>query len=153
MLKLYVTLYYDGQINNHNIKFLNVDNIDEAKKIIYLVFPSSIKNGLGVPEDCIAYIMRHTQLLPRQLICILNAIVIQNRREGNEELSISENAVIEGIKSKEQEITNDIFEAYSFVHENALEACIKCIPELPLKFSSSKLQSNLQSAWKKGCLA
>ena len=36
-------------------------------------------NGFGQPEEPIAYIMRHTQLLPRHLIEILNEIIDRAR--------------------------------------------------------------------------
>jgi hypothetical protein len=36
--------------------------------------PKTVKGGLGVEEDTVAYLLRHTQLLPRHLIEILNNV-------------------------------------------------------------------------------
>ncbi len=35
-------------------------------------FPDTVVNQIGFEEPTIAYILRHTQLLPRQLLLILN---------------------------------------------------------------------------------
>ena len=47
----------------------------DAEATLRAVLPREITNGLGGPEDTVAYLLRHTQLLPRQLIMILNQIM------------------------------------------------------------------------------
>ncbi|MEJ0043617.1 MAG: hypothetical protein WDM81_15980 [Rhizomicrobium sp.] len=53
------------------------DGIHDFFKI---VMPREFRNSLGDPEDPLAYIMRHTQLLPRHTIAIFNSIITKSLR-------------------------------------------------------------------------
>jgi hypothetical protein len=90
---------------------------DAAERTLRAILPSGdIATATGSLEDPVAYIMRHTQLLPRHLINILNKIV---------QLSIAElepggvphvtaRQITEGVRSIETTIVDGILTTYSY---------------------------------------
>jgi hypothetical protein len=46
------------------VRHLNPDQYADALALFYSVFPKTLRNALGVEEQTLPYILRHTQLLP-----------------------------------------------------------------------------------------
>ncbi len=135
-LNLFLNLYEYQNFNNQN----PIDK-EGAQKILKKILPPKIKNYLGVFEDPIAYILRHTQLLPRHLIMILNSIYKTNKRHRkSSELLFTEDGIREGIAEVEPRIVDENFNAYSPVYPKAKIVCERCIPELHNKFSLGDLE-------------
>jgi hypothetical protein len=107
---------------------------DHALHLLEAVLPPRVQNRLGQTEKAIPYILRHTQLLPRQLMRLMNRIWERNKRLGNPPHAISPQAVVEGVRNTEEELTGDILTAYSAVHPHARTCCERSIPQLPLHF-------------------
>lgn len=79
-------------------------------------FPAVVTNQhFDVPEDPTAYIFRHSQLLPRQLILIGNAIagihgkILTHRQFSSE-------SVRNGVRSAERDIATEVFNAFAIAH-------------------------------------
>jgi len=104
------------------------------------LLPDSITNGLRLPERSIPYILRHTQLLPRQLLLYLNHISREHHAQHGSATPFSAEAIRNGIRQAEGIICEEILSAYSFVHPGGRTACERCIPELPLRFSDATLR-------------
>ena len=98
-----------------------------------------ICNSFFNDESVIPYILRHTQLLPRQFFRYLNGIFVKNRRLGNDYLKISSQAIKDGVAEHEQFIIGEIFSAFKYAYPDARRVCERCIPELPYAFSYSLL--------------
>lgn len=120
-------------------KGLNPDNKQEAKKIVFSIFPEVVENNLGQQEGTLAYLVRHTQLLPRQLLRYLNQIASKHLKDGGTFHPISGTEVVAGIAAIEGSIAEEIFSAYQAIYPNAREACDRAIPELPRKFKHGDL--------------
>ncbi len=89
----------------------------------------------------VAYILRHTQLLPRHLLMFLNSIFEKQRKLNESKYpQISEAAVKSGIAQIEYRLCQEIFSGYQTLYPDANAVCEACIPELPLQFSHSDLQ-------------
>ena len=75
-LVLYCQLYEHDLWAKFDIReiddFKKFIDFETAKKILYHVFPKHIENNLGSNEITLAYIARHTQLIPLQFTIILN---------------------------------------------------------------------------------
>ncbi len=138
-LRIYLLEYEPTFCETKGFSNFNLDDRKEAQALFDLVFPKEITNSRKMREATIAYIWRHTQLLPRQLLAYLNAIVKRNSDKGGSIVNITEEAVIDGVQSKEGDIANEILSAYGFVHPHAGAVCAACIPELPLSFSTGQL--------------
>lgn len=143
--KLYLSLY---DLSCYaQIKKLDTTNYSDAQKLMKMFLPEKVTNRFGVSEDIISYIMRHTQLSPRQLLMMLNTIFTY--KNGNDGPMISENAVVRGIRSTEQVLINEVVNAYRPIYPNADIVCQRCFPELKKKFTLGDLQRTFRTHGKR----
>lgn len=103
------------------------------------IFPESVSDGHGIPEEPTAYILRHTQLLPRQFLMYLNNIAVKNRRIHGEIVRISGQAIVDGVRETENVVGHEIFSAYRPVYPGANDACERCLPYLSVQFRDGDL--------------
>lgn len=84
--------------------------------------PEKIENGLGFNEDTFAYILRHTQRRPRQLISIFNSI-LRNAVARHGITSICQESVVVGVHSDESllDMLNDVFVPFLDVTDSVLD--------------------------------
>lgn len=118
---------------------LDLDKRSDAVTFWHSLLPESIENKIGGVEDPLAYLLRHTQLLPRHLLSYLNQISIKQQRNDTDLMKFERDAVLEGIHETEETICAQIFAAYKYVHASAQQACEQCIPYLPLRFTDGDL--------------
>jgi GTPase SAR1 family protein len=137
-------------ISKHQLLVLNEFNSNRFANALKEILPEKITCRLGISEDPIAYIIRHTQLLPRHLLMILNEICLKSRKyPSSVPRKISEEAIKEGISSVEETLTQEIFTAYKTVYPQAENVCRACIPEMQHRFSIGDLQRVFRSHGKK----
>lgn len=138
-LAIYLEIHEAEFYHQNRIANLNLENRDDCQRLFKLIMPDFVVNGLGKEEEPIAYILRHTQLLPRQLFTIINSIVQKNNSLGGCLTNLTEQAVKEGVYESEKELTDEIFTAYRFSYPQAKNVCEKSIPYLPFTFSVGHL--------------
>ncbi len=97
--------------------------------------PSRMTNRLGFPEDSISYISRHTQLLPRHFINILNEILSSAIKSGDREFPVSSDRVVAGVRAVEDNICEGILSGFEQKFPLAEEICRVLIPHLPNVFT------------------
>lgn len=124
-----------------------IDTKSDAQSVIECIFPEYVTCRLGVKEDSIAYVLRHTQLLPRHIIQIMNCIAEKHRKEtdGVSLAGISEVAIRKGISEVESTLVQEVFRAYRSQYPLANTVCEECIPELQHKFSIGDLERVFRS--------
>ena len=88
-------LYGEGEIDDPT-EYEYLDDKNKALKYMYSIIPDRIESISGVMFDTMAYIIRHTQKKPRQLIQMLNTI-ISIAEYLNEKDAISDVVIREGI--------------------------------------------------------
>jgi hypothetical protein len=104
---------------------------DDARRLIDLVLPATVTNSFGGQEDTVAYLLRHTQLLPRHLITILNCVWhAQAAHDPGAPVPVKPIAVVEGVRQGEYEIVSDILASFSGVHPTARLCCERVLPNL-----------------------
>lgn len=137
-LKIYLELYYPDYLKR--LLPLDLTGRADALKLFNAVLPKTITNHAGFQEETIAYILRHTQLLPRHFLILLNSIF--RSTGGTQSLNpfpVSEARIINGIRQVEERIVTEIFVAFKLIHPAAEDVCKRCIPELGHKFSMGDL--------------
>ena len=97
-------------------------------------FPRTIINGRGVEEYTIRYLLRHTQMLPRQVIACLNAIANKSIALKDSNLRFSQEAIVEGIKSISHRLVYGIFSGFKNVYPYAEEICKAILPNIRAVF-------------------
>jgi hypothetical protein len=137
-LMIYLELYYPDYLK----KLLPLDPTKraDAMTLFNAVLPKTIYNQAGFPEETISYILRHTQLLPRHFLMLLNSIF----KSGNgtrtlNPFPVSEGRILNGVRAVEERIVKEIFVAFRLIYPTAEGVCKRSLPELGHKFSVGEL--------------
>ncbi|MGI9646925.1 MAG: AfsR/SARP family transcriptional regulator [Acidimicrobiia bacterium] len=138
-LHLFLRLYHPQHLSDALKGTFDPTSFYDARFVLQSILPAEVTGTGGRKEDTLAYIMRHTQLLPRHLLRILNGIMQRTIELGEPATSVSEEAVIDGVRRVEELLVTEIFTAYGSVHPLARDACRRLIPELPIAFSEGYL--------------
>jgi hypothetical protein len=107
--------------------------------LLRAALPAEVTNGLGGVEDPLAYILRHTQLLPRHLIEILNNVFTAPDPRATP-WAITGEAVRLGVRSAEKIIVSGIFAAHRASYEFAPGALKRLTNRLSICFQASELR-------------
>jgi hypothetical protein len=118
----------------------------ESRDFLASFFPSSITSSYGASEEPIAYLLRHTQLIPRQIIAILNQVYKESQSNGhspgkNSITLFSEQALRDGVERKINEITDDIITGYREKYPRLQVVLDAIVPNLPLHFVDADMDS------------
>lgn len=136
-LNLYTRLYFPDRVRTPP----DLTHRDQVQDFLRKFLPAQVTNKLGVSEETIAYLLRHTQLQPRHILLYLNAIFEKQRKlDRSKYPSIDESAVVTAIAETEHLLTEEVFSGYRMLYPRAKAACESCIPQLPLRFGHSTLQ-------------
>jgi hypothetical protein len=106
--------------------------------LLRAALPPTIRNGLGIEEDPIAYLMRHTQLLPRHLIEILNRVFTASARQ-SVPWAVTENAIRSGTRQGEIVIIKGIFSAHQASYPYARDVLKRMANRLDICFEARAL--------------
>jgi hypothetical protein len=137
-LAFYLELYYP----NYWKRLLPLDLTSriDALKLFNAVLPKTIYNQAGFQEETISYILRHTQMLPRHFLILLNSIFKSgNNAQSLNPFPISEGRILNGVHQVDERIVTEIFVAFKITYPTAESVCKRCIPELGHKFSVGEL--------------
>lgn len=126
---------------------LNVERERDALALLRSVLPTRIVGELGVEEEGVAYLLRHTQLLPRHVLRILNAVWLREPAPDGA-VEVSPAALLQGIRDVEDQIVTEICKAYELIHPVANEVCRAVIKNLPRRFSDSQLHRTFNQVGK-----
>jgi len=135
-LMYYLALYYPEFLRGMSQPDLT--KRADALMLFSKVLPEKITNQAGFQEETMSYILRHTQLLPRHFLMLLNSI-FKGSGSGRNPFPISEERIISGVRKVEEFIVSEIFVAFKLIHPTAELTCKRCLPELEHKFSVGEL--------------
>jgi hypothetical protein len=137
-LMYYLAIYHPGFVRT--LDPLDLTKRADALALFSKVLPEKITNQSGFQEETMSYILRHTQLLPRHFLMLLNSIFKGlGSGSGSNPFPISEEKIINGVRKVEEFIVGEIFVAFKLIHPTAEIACKRCLPELGHKFSVGQL--------------
>jgi hypothetical protein len=94
-LHLFLRLYHPKHLSDALKGAFDPTSFYDARFVLRSILPSEVTGTGGRKEDTLAYIMRHTQLLPRHLLRILNGIMQRNIELGEPATAVSPEAVME----------------------------------------------------------
>jgi hypothetical protein len=135
-LMFYLALHHPSVLKR--ISPLDLTKRADALTLFNAVLPSHITNQSGYREETISYILRHTQLLPRHFVILLNSI-FKYPGSNTQRFPIREERIVNGIRQVEDFMVREIFVAFDLMYPNAEETCRRCLPELGHKFTMSDL--------------
>jgi hypothetical protein len=127
------------------------DHHDVLKKVWEPYFGKQIVNGDGLPEKTFPYVLRHTQMRPRQLIVLCNSIAKCAKEDKSFPHFIPDN-LVQGIKQGEENLADEVFNSYASVYPNAAKIA-DALSGLPLIFKGQELDKRARetaSQWPAG---
>jgi hypothetical protein len=113
---------------------------EDVRNLYRQLMPSHVTNGLGRQEDSVAYLLRHTQLLPRHLILILNSIAVRSHDRTGGYRNFDAEQIVIGIREAERDIAENVLSPWR-THNNELLKCVeRNFPDLPPIFALGEFQ-------------
>lgn len=135
-----------------NIDDINWDNYKDVLKNFWIPhFGETLRNRCGLREGTFPYVLRHTQMRPRQLIFICNSIAeiaIQSGRFPE----FAQPELIKGIQLAEKSLAEEVLNAYSQIYPG-VDRIVNALSGLPSVFKGELLDSRAKqtaSAWPSG---
>ncbi len=127
--------YYEPDFFDKEISYLDLEKRKNAFRFWDKFFPLEIINRNKISEKPVAYILRHTQLLPRHFILIMTQILRRSIKIDKSPFKVSERHIVDGVFEAENEIRAQILEAYQAPIHIASDACKQFLPELKTHFT------------------
>jgi hypothetical protein len=146
-LALYLELYDEPALERFQAMGIAQDRT--ASIVLFQeLLPSEIateqKGGADRPpghlEQSMTYIARHTQLLPRDFLQILNHIFSRAIDTSGTLGPITEKMVVDGVREAVQIISQGIKSAFEYRYPHLWDLCSASIPELPRRFTEGDLR-------------
>ena len=110
-------------------------NREDIYEFWWQYLPQKIVNNLDESEDSFAYILRHTQLLPRHVIGIFNEIIRLSISRNDENLEVTEDDIKRGVKLAADSICDGILSSYRYVHPYGHDLCENMLPHMKNSFT------------------
>jgi hypothetical protein len=104
------------------------------------LMPKSVINKLGHQEDSFAYILRHTQLLPRHIIGIFNQIIRLSLLRDNDEFRMTEDDIARGVRLAANSLCAGLLSSYRQIHPAASNLCESMLPHMTNAFTMSEFR-------------
>lgn len=105
------------------------------------LMPKTVVNKLGCKEDSFAFILRHTQLLPRHIIGIFNQIIRLSLSRDDDQFRMTEDDIIRGVRLAANSHCAGILSSYRQIHPSASDLCGIMLPHLNNAFTMTEFRT------------
>lgn len=112
---------------------------DDYEMLLDKVITPSLRNLAGAPERTIAYVLRHTQLLPRQVLYIFNEALHRAIVESTGPPVVRPAHIVESVCEAEATLCAEVFSAHRYRYPEAKKVAGRLIPYLPFRFDDGYL--------------
>jgi len=122
------------------VHYPTIDALDSDDPVTLLgrLFPPSVVNRSGIEEPTYAYLLRHTQLLPRQIFHIINSALAQALIETGTP-RVAGHHLVAAVAEVEAALCPEVFSAHSYRYPLAHQVARQLIPFLPFRFDDAEL--------------
>jgi hypothetical protein len=141
--RLFLELYDSAY--GRRLKDLDLNRREDVRTFWSYFFRTKQVNRYGAEEDGMTYVMRHTQLLPRQLFRILQGIIVSSSKLTSGYQEFKSEAIRASIEEMEPIIANEIFGGYRYVYPFAESLGRFVFGNFPTIFSYDQLEDR----WRK----
>jgi hypothetical protein len=100
-------------------------------------FGKYVTNSRGLREHSFSYVLRHTQMRPRQLILLCNSIAEQARNTGTFPV-FSEQDIRRGVKKLEGDLAVEIISSFSALYPK-VSTIVDALMKMPMYFKGNEL--------------
>jgi hypothetical protein len=113
------------------------DYNDVREKMWNPYFGNSLRNGKGMAELSFPYVLRHTQMRPRQLIVLCNTIAQRAFREKTFPI-FQPDAIVKAVAEGENALAEEVLNSYSSVYPK-VGRIVDALSGLPMLFKGNEL--------------
>lgn len=134
---------YDRYLKQHNLLIPTIGKVDWDNHHDVLrekwepYWGKKLRTRQGLIEETFPFVLRHTQLRPRQLIVLCNSIA-SRAQDGESFPKFEPDNIIEGIQSAEKRLAEEVMNSYSSVYPGAARIA-EALSGLPLIFKGNEL--------------
>jgi hypothetical protein len=140
---LFLSLY-DPECSDE-LKHLDLNRRDDVHRFWGRFFSEKQINRYGAEEEATTYILRHTQLLPRQLLMILQRVVVASYKKTGGYRSFPSEVVRGSIEDMESVVAGEVFGAFRHIYPFAEDIGRAVFGNQPTVFSYDQLEDQ----WRK----
>ena len=121
------------------------DNYREVLDKMWIpYFGKVITNARGLEEHTFSYVLRHTQMRPRQLILLCNAIT-ERSMKAERFPQCSEEDILVAIKDRETKLANEIISSFGTVYPN-VSKIVDALIKMPMLFTGNELDKRAKQS-------
>jgi hypothetical protein len=113
-----------------SIKDLEFAKRTDIHQLFQFVLPRRIINSQGTEEDPLAYIIRHTQLLPRHILAIFNSALSVHYKTAKTFSGVSPEAIRAGVSAVQKRIADQILTPFEPLYPRLISQCRSILPDL-----------------------
>lgn len=129
---------YHAGFYEKEIEHLDLHRRAGLEEFWHKIFPYNVESRIKFSERPSAYILRHTQLLPRHILFLFNEIIQRSIKEDGKAYDIDPRHIRVGTTTAEVRVVNQILESYTSPFRNPREACDRTLRELKSVFTWSE---------------
>lgn len=123
-----------------------------VKKFLYELLPETVVTESGFEMDTLAYIIRHTQKKPRQIIQLMNIVLSYAAKvNGETPIRISGSSIVNGVHARLDILAKGSLDAYQQIYPNITKVIQKSFTNAKCYFSHSDFDKYIKesnSLWK-----
>ena len=110
---------------------------DVLEKMWYPYFGRTLRNEYDLPERTFPYVLRHTQMRPRQLIVLCNAIAHQATLKGTFP-RFHPDSIVSAVQDRQTILAEEVINSYSTVYPK-VGRIVEALSGLPMVFKGNQL--------------
>jgi hypothetical protein len=131
----FLKIHLSSHISDDQEFLVSISNVDFSDRDNLMLFygaimPKYVTNRFGQKEDSIAYLVRHSQLLPRELILLFSRAISISHQETSSWRSITPAAIVKAVEESETALARQILKPYIAVYKELIVACESVLSEL-----------------------
>jgi hypothetical protein len=101
-------------------------------------FGETLTNGAKIAEASFPYVLRHTQMRPRQLVFICNAIASASQENGGFPGFVDGPLIVDAVRNAEVELASEVVNSYATIYPN-IDKIVAALSSLPMIFLGNEL--------------
>lgn len=121
-----------------------LNDFNTARDFLYQYLPPQVIGETNVAFDTLAYITRHTQKKPRQIILLLNVVLTLAEDEGMNLFKITPNWVVRGVHARLDMVVDSALDMYQQINPHAEQLVKRALTGAPSYFDHSTLDQLLK---------
>ena len=140
-LEKFLSIWYPKLVEGRSNSGVPLSPNRYAAYVLGLYLPATVTNGGGSTEPTISYLLRHTQLLPRHAILLLNTIFKDHDFASGQ---VTNRTIVEAVKIAESIIADGVIDAYDVPHPDLKDVLETLLPGLPIRIEATEILTKLR---------